>query len=98
MIVIRGKQVTVQPLSIAETNEVYDSFMALKACSPPERMLHPDNHIHLLTVISMAVRRHVPDVTFYELDDALDMANIGPVMLALSGESIAHVHQESGNV
>lgn len=97
MITIRGQEITIHPLSIAEANKVYDSFMALKACNPPERMLHPENHCHLLAVISQAVRRQIPDVTFDEIDDALDMASIGPTLLALSGQSSPYTHQEANH-
>lgn len=98
MIVIRGQEITVKPLSIRDTNQVYESFMALKACNPPEEMLRPENCEHLLTVIAQAVRRSVPDVTHEEIAEALDMASIGPVLLALSGQSLAHTHQEIGHV
>jgi hypothetical protein len=96
--IIRGQKITVHALSIADTNKVYDSFMALKACDPPERMLHPDNHRHLLAVIAQAVRQQLPDVTFDEIDEALDMASIGPVLLALSGQTPAYNHQETAHV
>ena len=96
--IIRGQPITIRPLSLLDTNKVYDSFMALKACDPPERMLHPDNHDHLLTVVAQAVRRQIPDVTFEEIEEALDMASIGPVMAALSGISPAYTHQEVGHV
>lgn len=98
MIVIRGQKITVQPLSLAESGQVYASLMVLKACIPPEEMLRPENHEHLLTVIAQAVRRHVPDVTHEEIAEGLDMASIGPVLLALSGASPMYTHQEIGHV
>lgn len=96
--IIRGQPITVRPLSIADTNKVYDSFMALKACNPPETMLRPENHRHLLAVVAQAVRRQIPDVTLAEVDDALDLASIGPVLLALSGQAPAYTHPEASHV
>jgi len=98
MITIRGNKLVLQPLGLFDMSKVLDSLLALKNCSPPEEMLRPEMRVHLLTVIAASVRKHVPDASLEEIEESLDMATIGPVLLALSGQSLAHTHQEIGHV
>jgi hypothetical protein len=98
MISLRGSEITLQPLSLFETGKVFDHLMALKACNPPDDMLRPENRSHLLAVIAAGVRRHVSDVTEQEVEEALDMGNIGAVLLALVPREPTFTHQEIGHV
>jgi hypothetical protein len=98
MISLRGSEITLQPLSLFETGKVFDHLMALKACNPPADMLRPENRQHLLTVIAAAVRRHIPDASHEEIEEALDLANIGPVLLALVPYGPIYTHKEPGHV
>lgn len=98
MITIRGQALTLKPLSLFETSKVVDSLLALKACNPPDDMLRPENRSHLLAVIAAGVRRHVSDVTAQEVEEALDLGNIGTVLMALVPREPTITHREAGHV
>jgi hypothetical protein len=53
---------------------------------------------NLLAVIVVAVRKQIPDATTEEVEEALTLANIGPVLDSISGITPAHVHPEQGHV
>lgn len=97
MITIRGQTLTLKPLGLFDTSKVVDSLLALKACNPPDDMLRPENRVHLLNVVAAGVRRHIPDVTLEEVEEALDLGNIGTVLLALVPREPTFTHQEIGH-
>ena len=98
MIVIRGQEITLQPLKLFDIGKVIDSILALSTCTAPGDPLRPEMREHLLNVIAVSVRKHVPDATFEEIEESLTMANIGSVLTVLSGQSFAHVHEAMGHV
>ena len=98
MITIRGQELTLQPLRLFDMSMVLDSILALSTCKQLGDQLRPEMREHLLNVIGAAVRHHIPDVTADEIEDALTMANIGPVLTALSGQTFTHIHEEPTHV
>lgn len=103
MLTIRGKTVVVRPLTLTEVGQVIDSVEVLGTCTPTIKVMEPDKLPHLLRVIAFSIRREFPGATIEELmddlKDAVDVANIGPVLRALSsGQYPNQIHQETGHV
>lgn len=88
MITIRGKTVTVRPLTLIEVGQVLDSVKVLGTCTPTIKVLEPDKLPHLLRVVAFSIRHEFPDASIEdlaeELMDSIDLTNITAVLLALS--------------
>jgi hypothetical protein len=98
MITVRDRDITLRPLGIFDLSRIMPRLQALQTCVVPEDMLAPDMVDNLLAVIVVAVRKQIPDATTEEVEEALTLANIGPVLDSISGITPAHVHPEEGHV
>jgi len=98
MIIIRGKNITLQPLGIREISENLESMQKLGAGPAPMGMYGRDLLPHFLNVVTAAVRRQVPDASVDEVADAIDITNIAEVQNALIGHSANNPHKGAGHV
>jgi hypothetical protein len=98
MLIIRGKNITLQPLGVREISETLESMQILGACSPPTGMYGRDLLPHFLNVVTAAVRRQVPDASVDEVADAIDITNITEVQNALIGHSATNIRKGESNV
>ncbi|WP_159082227.1 hypothetical protein [Rhodanobacter thiooxydans] len=98
MIVIRGKNITLQPLGVREISETLESMKKLGAGPTTSGMYGPDLLPHFLNVVTAAVRRQVPDASVDEVADAIDITNITEIQLALIGHSVSNTHKGLGHV
>jgi hypothetical protein len=98
MLIIRGKNITLQPLGIREISENLESMQKLGEGPAPMGMYGRDLLPHFLNVVTAAVRRQVPDASVEEVADAIDITNIAEVQSALIGHSVSNTHKGEGHV
>jgi hypothetical protein len=90
MITIRGKILTLSPLTLTDIGRVYDSVLALATCKPTIKILQPEMFENFVQVVALVVRRQIPDATNEEVNAALNevgFANLGQILIAISGPS-----------
>lgn len=94
MITIRGVKVQIKPLGLDEMSAAGESIDIIGAAGA--NALRPDVLPHLVKVITLAVRRQIPDAQEDEVKVALNVTNIGSVLLALVGRTLQprNPHQE----
>lgn len=98
MITIRGINVQIQPLGLDELVAAGESIDIIGAAG---NALRPDAIPHVVKVITLAVRRQIPDAQEGEVKAALNVTNIGSVLLALVGRKLppglTHGYQEKSH-
>jgi len=98
MITIRGINVRIEPLGLDEMAAAGESIDIIGASS---NALLPDVLPHLVKVITLAVRRKIPDAREDEVKAALNITNIAGVLFALVGRKLpprlTHNHQEKSH-
>lgn len=86
MITIRGITVRIQPLGLDEIAAAGESIDIIGAAGA--NALQPAVIPHVVKVITLAVRRQIPDAREDEVKAALNVTNIGSVLLALVGRKL----------
>lgn len=92
--VIRGHALVLEPLGLAQIGEVIDSIAAIARCTSGARIYSPEMRVHVLRVITAAVRRYVSDASLEEVEAALNLSNIVPVLQQITGTHPSFVAPE----
>ncbi len=85
-ITLGDKQYTVAPMNFSTLIKVapmLKSFAALGNKIAPSE----DDFRNMVTVLLLAIQRNHPETTFDEIAEALDMNNIGTIMVKVMGAS-----------
>lgn len=84
-LILRGKPIELQPLTLEEMQEVRDSLVAIIQRPPDADPLGPEIMEHLLNVIAVAVRQQIPDIQREEVAEAVNAHVLRESLQALSG-------------
>ena len=79
-----GRDWTIPPLTLAQLRKHADDLLKVKDITPfsPLEEVEP-----AISVIHAAMSRNYPDLTKEQLEDILDVGNVGQVMMAVCGMS-----------
>jgi hypothetical protein len=105
MITIRGKTVSVKPLTLTQVGQVIDSVRVLSGCRD---LLEPIMRPHCFRVLAMSIKPHFPGASLEELAEELldaltaeDLMTIVPIVFDLNHYaqfSNVNVQKEEGHV